>query len=185
MLVAGFAAGFGAYKTILEITNQTTLYKGTYISNDEVNRDYIKKTDCQPSSSPDLKNRAALEMAHRAQETLKALKYVEADLQHERYDPKWIYTMTIELLNGDNKNVPKTSPNEFPEFRNSNFEDLIRSFQASPSKKPAGNRIQAVYDGLKENAEKAPYQPAKEESMQAIGEATRLVKLIDEDLKNE
>jgi hypothetical protein len=182
MVVVGFAAGFGAYKTILQVTNQTTLSKGTFISIDDLNRDYIKKTDC---GAPDLENRAALEMKHRAQEALKALKFIEGDLQHERYDPKWIYTLAVDLLNGNNKDFPKASLNAYPEFRNNDFADLIRTFQSSsPSKKPEANRIQAGYDGLKEYAASAPYQASKDQSSQALKEASRLVKLIEEDLKS-
>lgn len=43
MILAGFLAGAGSYKFILEVANQTTITKDTFITKDELSKNYILK----------------------------------------------------------------------------------------------------------------------------------------------
>jgi hypothetical protein len=183
LVVAGFIAGVGCYKGLLEITNQTTIQKGSLISQADLERDYIKRTEIPDTGTDHAQLNA--ELRCRAKQARNALEYINDDLGKAEYGPRWIYTLTLELLDGRNSRLLQTSPNLYPQYKNKDFPTMIRDLQiAKPNKKQEGDVAKSNYDNLRGLAAASPEKASTDESKSAVKNAMEILSNIEMGINN-
>jgi hypothetical protein len=103
LLVMGFIAGIGAFKGLLEITDQTTVVKGRFLSLEDVERKYALRSESVPTSR--------LEKDYIRRSELKS-QYVLRDKLSAEYIPKADYQSLLNQVEGLRASlkdaVPKT-----------------------------------------------------------------------------